>query len=261
MSKLTWDVDGTRFYEAGVDRGVLYVSGQPGVAWSGLRTIVRNPGGGDTKSYFVDGVKFAQSSTPEDFDVTISAYTYPPEFGVCDGTAQPKQGLFLTQQKRKSFGLCYRSRIGNDQTTTYAYKLHIIYNALAAPSIWHHKSHGEIADSIDFSWKITSVPSAFPGHIPTGHVVIDSRYTLPGTLALIESVLYGTADTPPRLPTLSELSALFDSVTDLTVTDNGDGTWTAVLPDVDLKMLDDTTFQITWPTATFTNDTTYTLGP
>lgn len=260
MTKINWDADGTRFYEAGVDRGVLYIGGQPGVAWNGLKTISKNPSGGDTKSFFVDGVKYLQASTAEDYDVTIEAYTYPLEFEVCDGTAQTKPGLFLTQQRRKPFSLCYRTNVGNDQTNVYAYKLHIVYDALAAPTIRKHKTHNETPDSIDFMWKVTSVPSAMPGYRRTGHVIIDSRYANPGILALIESVLYGTDTNAPRLPELPELTALFDSVLDLTVVDNGDGTFTATLPDNSLKMLDDTTFEITWPTAVFIDDTSYTLS-
>lgn len=260
MTRINWDVDGTRFYEAGVDRGVVYVGSQPGVSWTGLKAVTKNPSGGEVKSYYVDGVKFMQSSSAEDFDITLEAYTYPDVFEVCDGTVQTKPGLFLTQQRKQSFGLCYRTKVGNDQTNDYGYKLHIIYNAMASPTTRRHKTHNETPDTIDFMWKVTSTPSSMTGYRRTGHVVIDSRYTNPGVLSLIEDVLYGTVSNAPRLPGLVELTALFDSVVTLTVVDNGDGTFTATLPDTAFKMLDDTTFEITWPTAVFIDDVSYTLS-
>lgn len=260
MAKLDWNSTGSRFYEAGVDRGVLYVDGYPGVPWNGLTAVDESPSGGDPQSFYIDGVKYLAVPSPEEFEGTITAFTYPDEFSRCDGTAEPRSGLFLTHQRRKPFGLSYRTMIGNDNTDTFGYKLHIIYNALASPSQRSNTSLKDSTEPNDFSWKITCKPPAMAGYKPTAHVMIDSRTTDPSVLSTVEGILYGSDTDQARIPTLGEVLDAYDTISTLTVIDNGDGTWTATAPFDVIRMLDSGTFEITATTAVPIDDTTYTLS-
>jgi hypothetical protein len=260
VPRLDWDVPGTRFYEAGIDRGVLYVAGQPGVVWNGLTSVNENPSGGEPSPYYIDGVKYLNLSSPEEFEATITAFTYPLEFEMCDGSIQPRQGLFLTHQRRKSFGFSYRSLIGNDQFENFGYKLHIVYNALVSPTNRDHGTLKDQNDAEDFSWKITTKPPALAGYKRTSHIVIDSRTTDPTILSAIEDILYGSDSDSARIPTFDELIEVYDTVSTMTVTDNGDGTFTVTAPYDVIRMLDDETFEITSNNAVFIDGETYTLS-
>lgn len=260
MPRLDWDAPGVRFYEAGIDRGVLYVAGSPGVVWNGLTSVNESPTGGDPQAYYIDGVKYLNVAAREEFEATITAFTYPEEFEVCDGSRQPRRGLFLTHQRRKSFGLSYRTLIGSDQTDSFGYKLHIVYNALASPTERNHGTLKEQTDPDDFSWKITTRPPTMTGYKRTSHVVIDSRITDPSVLSSIEDILYGTDADSARIPTLDELISAYDAISTMTVVDNGDGTFTVTAPYDVIRMLDSETFEITSNDATFIDDTTYTLS-
>lgn len=260
MARLAWDTPGTHFYEAGVDRGVLYVDGQPGVAWNGLTSVSESAVGGEPKPYYIDGVKYANVPSSEEFEATLTAFTYPDLFLLCEGTVQPRSGLFLTRQRRKSFGLSYRTGIGNDLNDEHGYKLHIVYNALASPSERPNTSRGESVEPIGFSWNITTRPPIMSGYKRTSHVVIDSRSTDPLVLSLIEDILYGTDIETAQLPTFTEVVAAFDTVSTLTIVDNLDGTWTATAPFDVIRMLSDDIFEITSPTAVFIDDDTYTIS-
>ncbi len=260
MARLDWNTFGSRFYEVGIDRGVLYVDGYSGVPWNGLTSVNETPSGGDPKSLYNDGVKYLAVPSSEEFEGTVTAFTYPDEFSRCDGMAEPRGGLFLTHQRRKSFGLSYRTMIGNDASDSAAYKLHIVYNALASPSDRSNETIKDSTDPNDFSWKITCKPPAMAGYKPTAHIVIDSRKTDPLALSAIEDILYGTDEDASRIPTLAEVIAAYDIVPTLIVVDNGDGTWTATAPFDVIRMLDDDVFEITAPTAVFVDDDTYTLS-
>jgi hypothetical protein len=258
--RLSWNDIGSRFFETGVDRGVLYVAGAPsGVVWNGITSVSEHSSGGDPNTYYLDGEKYLDYPTNEDFEFTLEAFTYPDEFGQCDGTAQVRAGLFVTQQMRKTFHLTYRSKVGSDLSADLGYKIHIIYNALASPSDQEYKSLQESADPTTFSWDVTTRPTVTPGYKPTAHVVIDSRYTAKIVLDAVENILYGTSTTPARMPSFTELVNIFDVPT-LTVTDNGDGTYTVTGPDSAISMLSSDTFQVTWPTAEFIDADSYTIS-
>jgi hypothetical protein len=260
MARLDWNAVGSHFYEAGVDRGVLYVDGYSGVPWNGLTSVTESPSGGDSKSFYIDGVKYLTVSSPEEFEGTITAFTYPDEFAQCNGSVEPRGGLFLTHQRRKTFSLSYRTLIGNDHTESFGYKLHIIYNALASPSERSNETLKDSTNPNDFSWKIACKPPTMEGYKPTSHVVIDSRTTDPSVLSKIEDILYGTDEDSARIPTLDELISVYDTISLLTVIDNGDGTWTATAPFDVIRMLDEETFEITASTAIFIDEDTYTLS-
>lgn len=260
MTRLGWNSVGTRFYEAGIDRGVLFVDGYPGVPWNGLTSVSESPSGGDQKSFYIDGVKYLMFPAPEEFEGTITAFTYPDEFSQCNGDVQPRSGLFLTNQRRKTFSFSYRTKIGNDLNGSYGYKIHIIYSALASPSERSNETLKDTTDPDDFSWKISCKPPVMDGYRRTSHVIIDSRSTDASVLSEIEDILYGTEEEQSRLPTFDEVIAAYDTISTLTVVDNGDGTWTATAPYDVIRMIDDDIFEITAPTAIFIDDDTYTLS-
>jgi hypothetical protein len=264
-TRLSWNDDGERFFEAGVDRGVLYLDDADGVVWNGLISVDENPSGGEAVPYYIDGYKYAQPSSPEEFEATIEAYTYPREFASCDGTETMANGLFITQQNRKPFGLSYRTQIGNDvEGSGYGYKLHLVYNAQATPSQKTYSSFSDSTEALNFSWDITTRPKRFEdpsfGVKYGAHLVLDSTLIYPWAMEAVEKVLYGTAEEAARLPTPQELLELFVDNALLKITDNGDGTWTAEGPDSIISMLDSDTFEIDWPSATYVNATTFTIS-
>lgn len=211
MTAIVWGNVGDRYFETGVDRGVLFPKTGDGVPWNGLISVSESPTGGEPRPYYLDGFKYLNLATAEEFAATIDAFSAPPEFDRCDGTASIHNGLFITQQPRESFGLSYRTLIGNDvDGTDLGYKINLVYNALAAPS---SRNNGTLNDSptpITFSWGITTAPPPIVGFKPSAHFVIDSRKTPKSVLSLIESVLYGNSTANARLPEVAELMELFE---------------------------------------------------
>lgn len=206
MSKLVWDAAGERFYETGVKQAVLYVQGEggsypKGVAWNGITAVTESPSGAEATALYADDTKYLNIVSAEEFGATIEAYMYPDEFAACDGSAEAATGVFLGQQARKTFGLCYRTSVGNDvDNNDHAYKLHIIYGAVAAPS---EKSYATINDSpeaITFSWEVKTTPVPVTGFKPTASIVIDSRKCAKEKLTQLEDLLYGTTDKEASLP-------------------------------------------------------------
>lgn len=260
MSRLIWGAPGSRQYEVGVDRGVLYVAGSNGVPWNGLTSVSEQPTGGTARPFFMDGEKYLEIPAREQFEAVVTAYTYPDEFAQCDGSANVRPGLRFAQQRRKPFGLSYRTRIGNDLTETAGYKIHLVYNALAAPSPRENNTLGDDVDPSDFSWSITTRPHVVTGYKRTAHVVIDSRETNPVKLQRLEDILYGSDEEDPRLPTPDELIALYDDPTEFSLTDNMDGTFTILAPDSALSVFDNGQFIFNWPTANPVDEETYTIA-
>lgn len=231
MSRLLWTTPGTRFFETGVDRGVLYIGDAEGVPWIGLISVEENSSGGDAKPFYIDGIKYLNLSADEEFEASINAYTYPVEFSACDGTEQARPGLFFGQQKRKNFSFSYRTKIGNDTAgVNYAYKIHLVYDALATPSSRSLTTIGENAEASDFTWSLTTKSRVAAGFKRTAHVVIDSRYTPDYTLSAVEEILYGTDDAVARIPTAEELIDIFDTPLNFNVVDIGGGKFTVSGP-------------------------------
>lgn len=210
MARIAWGKTGDRVYQAGVDRGVLYIDGV-GYPWSGLTSVKEATIGGDVKAHYIDGVKYAERRLLAEFAATIEAFTFPEEFAACDGTKSLGNGLFATQQRRKSFGFSYRTKIGNDvKGLDLGYKIHLVYNALAAPSDQEHNTLSDSPEAYTFSWAITTRAPVLD-FVPTAHFVIDSRDTPDGLLSYIEDVLYGSETLQPRLPSANELAFIFTS--------------------------------------------------
>lgn len=219
MTRVSWNDVGQRFYEAGTDRGVLYLAGQPGVPWNGLIGVDEGSSGGEARPYYLDGYKYLNMAVAEEFTATIKAYTSPREFDSCDGTAAIHHGLFATQQPRKPFGFSYRTLVGNDvDGLALGYKIHIVYNALASPSSRAYQTIGDTASPTSFGWGVTTVAPQLPGIRPTAHFVIDSRITPPRLMETIEGILYGSMSAEPRLPTADELATLFKSLPPIAAT-------------------------------------------
>ena len=215
MTALAWDQVGERLFETGVDRGVLYIPDAngdyiEGFAWNGLTTVTESPSGAESNPQFADNIKYLNLLSAEEFGATIEAFTYPDEFAQCDGTELPSPGIAVGQQGRSVFGLCYRTRVGNDlEGTDHGYKLHLIYGAQAAPS---EKAYGTISDSpeaIAFSWEVTTTPISVTGLNPTAQLVIDSTQVDATDLATLEDMLYGTVGDDPMLPLPDEVIAVF----------------------------------------------------
>ena len=222
MTRIAWHASGARTFETGVDRGVLYIPDETGtynngVAWNGLTAVTEAPSGAEATPLYADNVKYLNLISAEEFGATIEAYTYPEEFGQFDGTAMPAAGVYVGQQSRRAFGLCYRTRLGNElEGSDFGYKLHLIYNATAAPSEKAYATINDTPEAITFSWELTTTPvDAGDDLKPTAQLVIDSTKVDEAGLAALETILYGsngeggTGGTDPRLPFPSEVIELF----------------------------------------------------
>lgn len=213
MAKLVWDKSGDRLYETGVKNGVLYVMTNgvygEGVAWNGLTAVTESPSGAEATPLYADDIKYLNLISNEEFGATIEAYTYPEEFGECDGSGTLVTGVTIGQQGRKTFGLCYKTTIGNDTDgTDYGYKLHIIYGALASPSEKAYATINDSPDAITFSWEVTTTPVSVDGFKPTACITIDSTKADKTCLAALEAKLYGGDSTEPQLPMPDEVKTL-----------------------------------------------------
>lgn len=225
MSKIVWDQTGNRFYETGVEKGVLYPYSSSayasGVAWNGLTAVTENPSGAEPTALYADNIKYLNLISNEEFGATIEAYTYPDEFAACDGSASIAPGVVIGQQKRSTFGLSYVTKLGNDTDgADYGYKIHLIYGALASPSEKGYATVNDSPEAITFSWDVTTTPVKVPGFKPTASVTIDSTKVKATELAALETILYGVnasaqGVTPavtavaPRLPLPEELTTIF----------------------------------------------------
>ena len=220
MAAIVWDTIGERFFELGVDHGVLYPydattkAYSSGVAWNGLTSVSESPSGADANKVYADNINYFTLYGAEEFGATVEAYTYPDEFAECDGSAAPITGVLVGQQPRKAFGLSYRTKVGNDTVgQDLAYKLHLIYGCRASPSDRSYETINDSPEAITFSWELTTTPVPVTGFKPTATLIIDSRdfSTEPAKAKLtkLENILYGTDGTEtgtginapgPRLP-------------------------------------------------------------
>ena len=223
--KIAWDQTGERLYETGVDRGVLYHLDETnkytkGYAWNGLTGVTESPAGAEATDLYADNIKYLSMRSAETFGATIEAYTYPDEFAECDGSAEIATGVKIGQQTRKTFGLCYRTVIGNDTNgNDHGYLLHLIYGCTASPSEKAYATINDSPEAITFSWEVTTTPVNVEGFKPTASLTIDSTKANATDLATLEGILYGTAagaeGTPaavePRLPLPDEVAEIMST--------------------------------------------------
>ena len=214
MAKLVWDQTGDRLYETGVSKGVLYPiqsdgAYSKGVAWNGLSSVTESPSGAEANPIYADDMKYLNLLSAEEFSATIEAYTYPDEFAECDGSADIATGVSIGQQKRKVFGLCYRTVLGNDvDSNDHGYKLHLIYGCMAAPSEKAYTSINDSPEAITFSWEVSTTPVNVTGFKPTASITIDSTKAKKEKLTALEAILYGAESKEARLPLPDEIATL-----------------------------------------------------
>ena len=223
MGKLSWDGVGERIYETGVDHGVLYVMDEGGygrgVPWNGLTSVTESPSGAESNKQYADNIVYLNLVSAEEFGGTIEAFTCPPEFSACDGLAAPSNGLTVGQQTRSTFGLSYRTKIGNDLAGQDAgYKLHLVYGLLASPSEKAYQTVNDSPEAMTLSWEVTSTPVQVNDALkPTSTITVDSTKVDAADLALLEKLLYGApaggGGTPPEtfasLPLPAAVLAIF----------------------------------------------------
>lgn len=213
--KLVWDQVGERLYETGVRNGILFVLNNNGtyplgVAWNGLTALTESPSGAEETPLYANDGKYLSLMSAEEFAGTIEAYTYPDEFGVCDGSAEIAPGIIVGQQNRKSFGLAYRTALGNDiEGSEFGYKLHLIYGGKIAPSEKGYTTINDSPEAITFSWAMSTTPVSVTGHKSTSTVTLDSTKVDPAKLTILETILQGSEGIDPRLPLPDEIAALF----------------------------------------------------
>jgi len=229
MSTLIWDEVGSRTYESGLDKGVLYLPEGGAVPWNGLVEVIEKHDGESNPVYF-DGSKINDLVSVGSFLGTVKAITYPDEMSKLEGMGEASAGVFLGHQRPKLFGLCWRTRIADDLDEDSGYKLHLLYNVSAVPS---DKTYSTLADApniANFEWGIGAVPEHAPGVKPTAYVVLDSRAVNPDLLAEYEAILYGTDLTiPAMIPLIDFVNSLYYGYK-WKIIDNGDGTFTAITP-------------------------------
>lgn len=210
--RIEWDKTGERFYETGTDRGVLYVQDDKGtypkgVVWNGLTAVTESPGGAEATDLWADNIKYASIRSAETFGGTIESYIYPEEFMECDGQKEAVKGVYVGQQNRKSFGLCYRTLVGNDTNTDSddGYKLHLVYGADASPSEKAYQTVNDSPEAISLSWEFSTTPVNVTGMKPTSLIVVDSLKVAKDKLTALEDVLYGSESNEARLPLPDEV--------------------------------------------------------
>lgn len=257
MPRIVWDKSGEKRYEAGLDRGVLYPGNTMGVPWNGLISVEEKTEEADKRELYFDGVKRGTLVYPGDFAGTLRALTYPDQFLQFDGYEEDNAGIFFDNQPRKTFGLSYRTLVGDDiDGVDLGYKIHILYNLIANPSDVGRETLNENISPGTFSWDLSATPVLYPGKRPTAHITIDSTKTYPAVLQAIEDILYGTASTPARQITLSELAEFMT----IEVVDNGDGTWTVTGPDELVYLSSPDEYVIDAFGIEFIDDTTFTIS-
>lgn len=261
MPTISWDRVGDRVYESGLDRGVLYLPDGSAVPWNGLTAVIEKFDK-DTSPVYYDGMKISDMVTLGSFEASLKAVTYPDEFVELEGLGRARQGLFYTDQKPQSFGLCYRTRIGNDLEGDEAgYKLHILYNVTAIPNDKTYASVSEDPSLVEFEWTITAVPEEVEGFRPTAHLVIDSRDVDPWLLEDLESMIYGSDLADAVLLPMPELASYIKEWYRVKIIDNGDGTWTALTQrDGFIHIRYDDYFEIVGVNAVYIDDVTFEIS-
>ena len=220
---LTWDADGTRYYHTGVSKGVIYPMGnsgsyEQGVAWNGLTSVEESPDGADVTDLWADNMKYASFRSAESYKGSIKAYMYPTEFEACNGyaTAGSLTGMKLGQQKRKVFGLCYRTEIGSDTNPSAGYIIHVVYGCTVSPTSATHDTINDNPDAVEMSWDFESTPASvqnITGVKQTSSVEFNSIELGSAKMSALEAVLYGSSSADASLPSPDSLYSTLSAVT------------------------------------------------
>lgn len=218
MTALIWDAPGEHLFETGLDHGVLYPLDQdgkygPGVVWNGLTAVSETPSGAEATPLYADNIKYLTLRSLEEFGATLEAFTYPDAFAILDGTVEIADGAVIGQQTRGTFGLVYRTKIGNDVAGDgLGFKLHLLYGLTASPSEKAYQTINDSPEAITFSWELASTPVAVTGHRPTSYVIVDSTKATPSGLAALMAELFGTQTIVANLPLPNEVITLLETV-------------------------------------------------
>ena len=231
---ITWHDAGTRKYEVGVKKGVLYPmssAGQysAGVAWNGLSAVNESPSGAEETKIYADDIKYLGLMSAEEYAATIEAYYYPDEFAECNGEKDLIAGVTIGQQPRKKFGFSYVSTLGNEvQGENYGYIIHLVYGCVASPSERNHQTINDSPEASTMSWEVSTTPvevGTIDGvaYKPTATLTIDSTKVSSAALTAIENILYGagTGSDGPRLPLPSEVYTIIHGATGATGATSG----------------------------------------
>lgn len=225
---IVWDDPSDRVYETGLDKGVLYLPDGSAVPWNGLTAVIEKFDRESSPVYY-DGMKINDLVVLGDFSATMKAVTYPDEFIELEGMGKPRRGLFYGDQPPQSFGLCYRTQIGNAvDGDTAGYKIHILYNITAIPNDKTYATLSSEPSLVEFEWELTAVPEEVPGYRPTAHLVIDSRDLDPWLLEELEEMLYGSSNAEAVLIPMPDLISYISEWYRVKIIDHGNGTWSAV---------------------------------
>lgn len=260
MARLSWSDERDRFFEAGLDRGVLYPKSAPAVSWNGLTSV--DEGGGESgAAYYIDGRPFLYFPKPKEFSATLKAYTYPDEFSVIMGVTEATDGMYLDSQIGDAFDLSYRTLVGNAvDGLEHGYKIHLIYNATVAPTSITYATKGADINPVEFSWDIQAVPRIVEGYRATAHIIIDTRHMDETRLSELETLLYGDDITDPEMPDPQDIFDLLSFGDTIVIVDNGDGTWNAVGSYHNIYIIGDGVFQIDNVNAIDNGDGTFYIG-
>lgn len=259
---IKWDVIGDRVYQTGLDRGVLYLTDAPAVAWNGLTSVTEQSGRSAQEVYF-DGRKVGDVLSISDFAGTIKALTYPDELTKLEGLGSTTTGIYFGDQPASTFDLSYRTKVGNDIDESLGYKIHILYNVTATPSNKSYNTNSDSPEAMEFEWDISAIPEEAAGIRPTAHVIIDSRKIDPTLLSDIETVLYGIGDqAAAMIPMVDLVSYLFFGFK-FKLIDNLDGTWTVHAPnaaDITLDPVDSGKFTLNGINGSMLSTDTYSIS-
>lgn len=259
MTAIVWDAPGTRKFETGVDRGVLYDSGgQNGVPWLGLISVEESIER-EVQAKHIDGVKYLEYQTAGDYAGTLNAYTYPDVFDEYNGVTQlGTLGLHVHEQPPTTFCLAYRTKLGNDIAgVDLGYRIHMLYSLSASPDPITHSTLGSEVSPTEFSWSLSGIPQTVPGAKPSAHISVDSTKIDPFKLEVLEDILYGTESVAPSLPSPTDIYNLVNDDYIFIVKDNGDGTWTGWAHEDHITMISATEFEISDVDGVFLDANTY----
>jgi len=205
MTVLTWDGVGQKFYETGLDRGVFYLEDGTGIPWNGLTSVEEKFTAGPSGPVYFDGVKINEVVSVSDFAATLKAITYPDEFMEYEGVQESSNGMLVTSQVPKLFGLSWRTKVGNDVNAAFGYKIHIAANITAVAAQRSYETNSSSPSMVEFEWNLTSIPSKIPGFRPTSHLIFDTSKSQPEFVSALEAILYGDEINSAYLPSLGDL--------------------------------------------------------
>ena len=224
---IIWDDPDRRYYQHGLDHGVLYIPGLNPVAWNGLISFDEGGESGAMEMYYRDGIVYLADAEPSDFSGKLTTIMYPDAFGKCIGIPKAADGLYVDNQKPQPFNLSYRTLIGSgSRGDMFGYQLHLIYNCMATIAPRQRRTIGNDTTPTQFEFDVVCTPVKLAGYRPTAHYTIDTRNMSPSVIAAVEEILYGGPTTVGRFPTPQELFDLMNFGDGIIVTVHTDGTYT-----------------------------------